>query len=78
MARRTDHLRRVVDSDIRAEAGHQISPRYLPDGRIVFASTRQTRSPALCLDDDLQAVDHRCMFNPNELRLLRAWVCRFF
>src|SRR5690625_1073684 len=60
------------------QAGHQISPRYLPDGRIVFASTRQTRSPALCLDDDLQAVDHRGMFNPNALRLLRAWGCRFF
>lgn len=62
---RTDHLRRVIDSDIRAEAGHDVSPRYLPDGRIVFTSTRQTRSRALLLDDDKPQFD-ALVENANE------------
>lgn len=45
-------LRRVIESDIVAEAGHDLSPGYLPDDRIVFASTRQTRSRAILLDDN--------------------------
>lgn len=46
-----DTLRRVIPSDIIAEAGHDIGPHYLPDGRIVFASTRQRRSAAILLDE---------------------------
>lgn len=46
------HLRRVIESDIVAEAADDINPRYLPDDRIVFASTRQTRSRAILLDDN--------------------------
>lgn len=45
-------LRRVITSDIVAEAGDDLSPRYLPDDRIVFTSTRQTRSRAILLDDN--------------------------
>lgn len=44
-------LRRIIPSDIVAEAGDDLSPRYLPDDRIVFSSTRQTRSRAILLDD---------------------------
>ncbi len=47
----TDSLRRIITSDITAEAGHDISPAYLPDGRIVFASSRQRRSAAILLDE---------------------------
>lgn len=47
----TKILRRIISADIVAEAGQDISPRYLPDGRILFASTRQTRSKAILLDD---------------------------
>ncbi len=47
----TDELRRVISSDLTAENGHDIMPKYLPDGRIVFASTRQTRSQAILLDE---------------------------
>jgi Hydrazine synthase alpha subunit middle domain/WD40-like Beta Propeller Repeat len=47
----TKTLRRIIKSDIVAEDGHDVSPRYLPNGRIVFASTRQTRSKAILLDD---------------------------
>lgn len=47
----TKVLRRIISADIVAEAGQDVSPRYLPDGRILFASTRQTRSKAILLDD---------------------------
>ena len=47
----TAELRRVISSDLTAEIGHDIMPKYLPDGRIIFSSTRQTRSQAVLLDE---------------------------
>jgi hypothetical protein len=47
----TDQLRRIISSDLTAEIGHDIQPKYLPDGRIIFSSTRQTRSQAILLDE---------------------------
>jgi hypothetical protein len=47
----TDTLRRVIVSDVTAEAGHDVAPHYLPDGRIIFSSTRQRSSRALLLDE---------------------------
>jgi hypothetical protein len=47
----TARLRRIIASDITAEAGHDIAPHYLPDDRIVFASTRQRRAKAILLDE---------------------------
>ncbi len=47
----SDRLRRVIASDIEAEAGHDIAPHYLPDGRIVFSSTRQRQARAVLLDE---------------------------
>ncbi|HSG65636.1 MAG TPA: hypothetical protein VLD39_11575 [Gammaproteobacteria bacterium] len=47
----TDSLRRVIASDLAAEAGHDVSPHYLPDGRIIFASTRQRQQKATLLDE---------------------------
>ncbi len=47
----TDLLRRIIDSDITAKSGHDIAPHYLPDGRIIFASTRQRISNAILLDE---------------------------
>jgi len=44
-------LERVIKSDLTAEIGHDIMPKYLPDGRLVFASTRQTRAQAVLLDE---------------------------
>jgi hypothetical protein len=44
-------LRRVIQSDIVAEEGHDVAPHYLPDGRIVFSSTRQRQSRAILLDE---------------------------
>ena len=47
----TQVLRRVIASDLTAEIGHDIAPHYLPDGRIIFTSTRQLRSNAVLLDE---------------------------
>ncbi|MBL3528578.1 MAG: hypothetical protein JMN27_13790 [gamma proteobacterium endosymbiont of Lamellibrachia anaximandri] len=44
-------LRRVITSDTHAEAGHDIAPHYLPDGRILFSSSRQKSAKALLLDE---------------------------
>jgi len=52
----TDELRRII-STASAEFGHDIMPKYLPDGRIIFASTRQFRSQAVLLDEDKQNKD---------------------
>ncbi len=46
-----DQLRRIIASDITAEAGEDIAPHYLPDNRIVFSSTRQRQSRAILLDE---------------------------
>ncbi len=47
----TDTLRRVIVSDVTAEAGHDVAPHYLPDGRIIFSSTRQRQSGAILVDE---------------------------
>jgi hypothetical protein len=47
----TDDLHRVIASDILAEEGNDVAPAYLPDGRIVFSSTRQRQSKAILLDE---------------------------
>ncbi len=47
----TDTLRRLIDSDIIAEDGQDIAPHYLPDGRIIFSSTRQRTAKALLTDE---------------------------
>jgi hypothetical protein len=60
----TRTLRRVIASDAIAEEGHDVAPHYLPDGRIVFSSTRQRTSKAILLDEgkpqfDAQTEDRR-------------------
>tara|TARA_R110002153_G_scaffold97124_2_gene231694 strand:- start:14802 stop:17525 length:2724 start_codon:yes stop_codon:yes gene_type:complete len=55
-----DILSRVITSDLNAEFGQDTSPAYLPDGRIVFSSTRQQANQALLLDEgkpQYQALD---------------------
>ncbi len=47
----TDSLRQIISSPLTAEIGHDIMPKYLPDGRIIFSSTRQVRSQAVLLDE---------------------------
>lgn len=45
-------LRRIIASDNVAEEGHDLAPHYLPDGRIVFTSTRQRQARAILLDEN--------------------------
>ena len=47
----SETLNRVIASDIAAEEGHDLSPRFLVDGRILFASTRARQSKAILLDE---------------------------
>ena len=53
----TRALRRVIASDLTAEIGHDVAPHYLPDGRIIFSSTRQLRSKAILLDENKSAFE---------------------
>jgi len=48
---KTDTLARVITSDTIAAEGNDISPHYLPDGRILFSSTRQRQSQAILRDE---------------------------
>lgn len=45
-------LRRIITSNTIEEEGQDIMPHYLPDGRIVFSSTRQRQSRAILLDEN--------------------------
>ena len=47
----TDTLRRVIASNTTNGEGHDIGPQYLPDGRILFTSTRQRQSQAILRDE---------------------------
>ena len=42
---------RVITSDLIAEQGQDIAPAFLPDGRIVFSSTRQQSNLSTLLDE---------------------------
>ena len=54
----TGEIDAVITSTITREAGHDIAPHYLPDGRIVFASTRQRQSVAILLDESKPQFAH--------------------
>lgn len=47
----SDTLRRVIASEVTAAAGQDVGPHYLPDGRIIFSSTRQRDAKAVLLDE---------------------------
>lgn len=44
-------LTRAINSDIVAEDGQDVAPKFLPDGRIIFSSTRQRQAKAILLDE---------------------------
>jgi Hydrazine synthase alpha subunit middle domain/WD40-like Beta Propeller Repeat len=46
-----DALRRVITSNTIASEGHDIGAQFLPDGRILFTSTRQRQSQAVLRDE---------------------------
>ena len=57
----TKSLRRVIDNGIVAEIGHDIDPAYLPDGRIVFSSTRQKGVREILTDES--AIHNKSSFS---------------
>ena len=44
-------VRKVISDSISADLGHDVGPHYLPDGRIVFSSTRQRDARAVLIDE---------------------------
>ncbi len=50
----TGTLRRVIADDALANAGDDVDPAYLPDGRIVFSSNRQERTKALLAERNIE------------------------
>ncbi|HET7609003.1 MAG TPA: hypothetical protein VFL84_10025, partial [Gammaproteobacteria bacterium] len=55
----TDNLRRLIASDLTAQQGHDLSPHYLADGRIIFVSTRQQTAKAILINDGKPQYDAR-------------------
>jgi hypothetical protein len=45
---------RVIGTDLTAEEGEDVAPHYLPDGRIVFSSTRQTLTREVLVNEGKQ------------------------
>ncbi|WP_416306164.1 hypothetical protein [Neptunicella sp. SCSIO 80796] len=71
----TDALTRIIASDIVAEAGQDVAPAYLPDGRIVFSSTRQQDNQAILLDEgkpQYQAVEESRRETASVLHVMNA------
>ncbi len=68
----TDRLIRVMRSDITAEAGEDVAPAYLPDGRIVFSSTRQRQAKAILLDEGKPQFSHVEETDTTEALLLHV------
>ena len=50
----TKTLRKVIADPISADLGHDVGPHYLPDGRIVFCSSRQHGAKAVLIDEGKQ------------------------
>ncbi len=47
----TGKLRQVISDPIAAALGHDVGPHYLPDGRLVFSSSRQHDAKAVLIDE---------------------------
>ncbi|OEY71108.1 hypothetical protein BI198_13720 [Rheinheimera salexigens] len=49
--RLSDSLTPIIADPLQAEAGHDINPAFLPDGRIIFSSSRQKTARQILLDE---------------------------
>jgi hypothetical protein len=54
----TETLTRIIADDAEANAGDDVDPAYLPDGRIVFSSNRQEKSRRLLQQKDIEPYSH--------------------
>ena len=48
---KTKQVSPLIANESQRELGHDIQPAFLPDGRIIFSSTRQTTSRQILLDE---------------------------
>ena len=70
-----DSLHRIIANDALAAEGQDTAPVYLPDGRIVFSSTRQQANQAILLDENkpqYQALDERRAQTASVLHVINA------
>lgn len=68
-------LARVIPSNIVAQEGHDLFPQFLPDGRILFVSTRQNQNKAILLDEgkpQYQAMSDNLMHKAATLHVMDA------
>lgn len=68
----SDTLRRVIPDDVTANAGQDLSPHYLPDGRILFASTRQRDSKSILIDEGKSGFEAQAETNNESSFLLHV------
>ncbi len=65
-------LRRLIAEDAVANAGDDIDPAYLPDGRIVFSSNRQQKSRELLAERNIQPYAYRDEYERERVAALHV------
>ena len=68
----TESLTRIIADDAIANAGDDVDPAYLPDGRIVFSSNRQERSRQVLADNNIEPYSHRDEYEREAAILLHV------
>jgi Hydrazine synthase alpha subunit middle domain len=71
----TCSLSRAIESDATAESGHDITPAFLADDRIVYSSTRQQVGKAILLDEgkpQYSALDEELDFEAFNLHAMEV------
>jgi hypothetical protein len=65
-------LRRLIADDALANAGDDVDPAYLPDGRIVFSSNRQERTRQLLAEDNTEPYAYRDEYERERVIVLHV------
>ena len=65
-------LRRIIADEAVANAGDDVDPAYLPDGRIVFSSNRQERTRQLLAEASIQPYSYRDEYERERVIVLHV------
>jgi len=65
-------LRRLIPDDAVANAGDDVDPAYLPDGRIVFSSNRQEKTRRLLADRGIEPYAYRDEYERERVIVLHV------
>ena len=68
----TRTLRRIIADDAVANAGDDVDPAYLPDGRIVFSSNRQERSRQRLAERNIEPYAYRDEYERERVIVLHV------